>query len=358
MKAQELEIQTEAILKRDIAKTLSLEKILTKNYWNLKGKIQSYQHKEKVFSATVTAATQALSLTCLLGTVLIGAYFTIQGQVTIGGLTACTLISGKIMQPVFSLIRYLIRLPEVRHRTDELDKIFNCPQESKEYESKLSSKDITITIKDLTIEANNIRIYDKLKFKFEPNNIYLLNSFTNLETERLYKTLTTDYNTHPNNIFLNGTPIERINKSLVRKNIFHIQKEGDFFNGSILDNISLFSDNKKLAELCASLVSLDSYYNYLVDGYETALDTEALENLPISLLQRIQIARALYFRPKILLIDKIDQDMDNETKIIFKNILKKLKAEMTILIATENEYKKMFYDYKLEMTDGKIRIEA
>lgn len=356
LKNEELEFQSEILLKSNIIKSISLEKILYNQFWDLKGKLQTYHHKEKIYSSIITATTQSLSLICLLGTVLLGAFNATEGRITIGGLTACTLIAGKIMQPVFSLIRYWIRIPEVRIRTDELLDIYNIPQITQTEKNHLKDVEKVLSIKNLTIKDGENLIFNDMRFKFDPHQIYMLKNFSANEVEKFFETLIFEFEEHRNTIFINGTALEKIANSDLRKTIFYIPKEGDFFNGTILENISLFSENNQLAELCASLLSLDSYYNELKDGYETTLNTEALENLPISLLQRIQLARALYFRPKILLIDKIDQDMDQETKEIFKNTLHRLKTEMTIIFASDLNYENTFYDFDLRLQDGKLRI--
>lgn len=358
LKTKEQEFQIEALLKKDIIKKITLESKITRNYSDIKGKILNNQHKENIFISTVNAATQSLSIICVLGTVLVGAYYTIEGKITIGGLTACTLISGKIMTPVFNIVGYFIRIPELNHRLDEVNSFIKLLPTQNQPSTTIKEEKISIKINTLNVIYNEKKVFDSINFSFDPNGLYVLDDFNAQETYTLFENISKHKETNINKVFINGKSINKINQKSLRENIFHISKEGDFFHGTILENISIFSNDKDLAKLCASLLSLDQYYNYLPDGYETVIKTERLDVIPMSLIHRIQIARALYFHPKVLLIDKIDQDLDVETLNILKTLIKKLKKEIMIIIDTDSELIRSESDYILKMDNGKMIIEV
>lgn len=54
-------------------------------------------------------------------------------------------------------------------------------------------------------------------------------------------------------------------------------------------------------------------------------------------LQRINLARALYRKPKILILDEPTSALDKKTQEEFTNIIKNLKSEMTIIIVSHSE---------------------
>jgi len=54
-------------------------------------------------------------------------------------------------------------------------------------------------------------------------------------------------------------------------------------------------------------------------------------------LQRINLARALYRKPKILILDEPTSALDMKTQEEFTNIIKNLKSEMTIIIVSHSE---------------------
>ena len=69
----------------------------------------------------------------------------------------------------------------------------------------------------------------------------------------------------------------------------------------------------------------------LPNGYETEVDSRSYSYITSGLIQRISFARILTVKPRILLIDKIDNEMDDKSEEIYYELLKKLKGLLTIV---------------------------
>ena len=71
-------------------------------------------------------------------------------------------------------------------------------------------------------------------------------------------------------------------------------------------------------------------------------------------LQRIAIARALYFKPEILILDEATSALDESTEqLILKNI-KKLKGKLTTLMITHKTSNLEFCDEIYSLKDKNI----
>tara|TARA_B100000963_G_scaffold362021_2_gene402177 strand:- start:19524 stop:21233 length:1710 start_codon:yes stop_codon:yes gene_type:complete len=66
-------------------------------------------------------------------------------------------------------------------------------------------------------------------------------------------------------------------------------------------------------------------------------------------LQRIGVARALYRKPKILLLDESTNGLDYETERKFLEDLKELKSELTIIFVSHREHIKNYADEFIEI---------
>ena len=61
------------------------------------------------------------------------------------------------------------------------------------------------------------------------------------------------------------------------------------------------------------------------------------KNLSGGQLQKLNIARALYLNPKILILDEVTNNLDTKSQEKFVGLIKSYKKKCLILIATHSE---------------------
>ena len=120
-----------------------------------------------------------------------------------------------------------------------------------------------------------------------------------------------------------------------RKSVGYVAQETKIFNGSILENISLDEEansEEKVYDFCDSL-GLGEFFSKMPQGYRTIVGEEGL-NLSGGQKQIIALARAMYHRPKALLLDEFTGAMDRNTENLIPDLLQRLKQNMPILLVT------------------------
>jgi ATP-binding cassette subfamily C protein LapB len=86
--------------------------------------------------------------------------------------------------------------------------------------------------------------------------------------------------------------------------VFAIEGEPVIFNGTILDNVSMFRSGVEQINAVTTLrrLGLEQAIKQLPEGYDTKLGDQAVNTLPLDFLRGIVLARAVAARPRVLLV--------------------------------------------------------
>jgi ABC-type bacteriocin/lantibiotic exporter with double-glycine peptidase domain len=158
------------------------------------------------------------------------------------------------------------------------------------------------------------------------------------------------------------TIISNVNNDSINYYISYVPQQINFFNRSLLDNITLkfgsyTNEDILFVNILIDILNLREFINTLPDGIYSFVGDKS-QNMSGGQRQRISIARALFRKKSILILDEATSSIDIMTeKKIIKNI-SQLKFIKSIISITHRENTLESYDNCIILDQGKIIFEG
>ncbi len=159
-------------------------------------------------------------------------------------------------------------------------------------------------------------------------------------------------------ILVGEDPIETYSETALRGNMALIPQDVHLFADSVAFNVALSPtfDLKRVEEVCRH-VEAHEFITAMPQGYLTPLRQRG-ENLSTGQRQLLALARALYQRPKLLLLDEATASVDTETEGLIQEALGRVLKEVTTIVVAHRLSTIKNADRILVMHKGKIREEG
>lgn len=142
------------------------------------------------------------------------------------------------------------------------------------------------------------------------------------------------YNIDTGRVLLGGIDVATLPAEFLRRSVAFVMQDVFIFSGTVLHNIALFEehpDEQRAAEI-VDYLGMD-----FVHGLEGGLHYHLYErgnNLSAGQRQLISFARALYFDPRVLILDEATSNIDTESEAIIQAAIRKiLKGRTSIIVA-------------------------
>jgi len=170
-----------------------------------------------------------------------------------------------------------------------------------------------------------------------------------------YYSANNNYLPESGEILLNGKPFSEYSIPAWREHIGVVNQHVKIFNGTVGENICMgdFENEKdSIVDFCKDY-QFDSFFNNLPQGLYTLLGEDGV-NISGGQQQLISLARALYRRPSLLLLDEPTSAMDSKTEQFVMNILKQKKQELAIILVTHRVHLAKYSDRIYVLENGTI----
>ena len=141
------------------------------------------------------------------------------------------------------------------------------------------------------------------------------------------------YDIKEGRITIDGIPIERIDRSVLRRNVAMVLQDTHLFTGTVRENIRygrLDATDDEVIE-AAKIASAHSFIMNLKHGYDTVLENDGA-NLSQGQRQLLNIARAAISRAPILVLDEATSSVDTRTERHIEEGMDRIMEDKTTFV--------------------------
>ena len=290
-----------------------------------------------------------------------GAIKVLNGDMGTGGLAACLLLSGRVMQPVQRALGLWTRFQSFFIDRQELEDIFALPVTSHRETEAMMSPTGLLSIKNLSFRYAEDQpvIFKNLTISLKAGQSISVVGRQGSGRATLLHLIAGLYKPTQGAITVDGADPARVNPVALAAHIGYLPEKGAIFQGTIMENLTFFGTiPEEEALIAAGHLGVTDAVALLPNGFKTMLSDSVTDPVPPGLKQRISIARALASRPRIILFNNADRSLDrNGYNLVFK-VLGKIKRNTTLIIVSDDRNILRLADRELFIVDGQLQESA
>ena len=352
----------EAIDGVESVKAASAEWKLEDRWRKLTQTVTATDLKSKLLTTFSTSSTQSIQQLSYVGIIATGAYSIVNGDLTMGGLIACSIISGRALTPLAQMPNMIVQWKHAKIALDVLDGIMAMPSEREHQRLVVPDSckgEIKLKQVAFAYEENAPQVaIEKLSFK-AGDRVAVLGAVGSGKST-LIKILSGLYQPQQGGVFLDDMDMSLVASEFVREQIGYLPQEVRLFNGTLRDNLVLglpaLSDSQILK--AAALTGLDQAIQNHPSGLEINI-SEGGKGLSGGQRQLVGLTRLLLARPKVLLLDEPTASMDTRLEeFVMQHLFEQLPDDSVIVLATHKAGVLKHVNRIVVMDSGKVTLDG
>lgn len=252
------------------------------------------------------------------------------GLISFGTLVAVTNLVGQITEPFSSLSTLIPKFFSMAASFERLTELDSISEERTEIKTLPTVE--SVNIENICFSYDETSVLDNFCLSVNRGEMVALYGESGIGKSTLLHLITGILHPHSGRIYVKTAEGEFDLDETTRSNFAYVPQRSMLISGTVAQNICFMKDyDEKLMLRCAELACIGDFISALPDGFETLIGEDG-EGLSGGQIQRLAIARALYYQADILLLDEATSAVDEETE---QQILSNIKQlGLTCVVVT------------------------
>jgi len=347
----------------ETVKTVSGGTILKKRWMNAVDAQSKTSIKSRIFTQLAlnfAGIGQQLSQVGIIG---FGVLAVSSGDLSMGALIACTILSGRTLAPLGQIGGLMGRLNSAKAAYHSVTKFMleaSREEVAKDYfpRDKIEGS-IEFSHVNFSYSDDSQIIFNDLNLKINSGEKVAIIGKIGSGKTTILKLILGLYQPNNGSMLIDGANIQQIRPDDIRRQFGVVMQNTYLFSGSIRDNIGFGLDKISTDEIdeAANISGVSDFTKLMSNGLDYQL-SEGGKDLSGGQRQAIALARAIVRKPAVILLDEPTSAMDlTSERAIIRN-LKSYFNKQTLVVVTHRMSLLQLVDRVIAVDDGKVTVDG
>ena len=303
------------------------------------GYVSQWSLQARLLSNTALQSVQFLQQMAMVAIVVWGVYLIADLKLTLGGLIASVILSGRALAPLGQVASLMANYDHAEGTLKSLDEIMSLPVERSEEERFLHRHTLEGAVEFKQVSFSYPEqprpALSEFSLRIEPGEKIGVIGRIGSGKSTFSKLILGLYEADRGSVLVDGFDIKQLDPADLRSNMGYVSQDVTLFFGTLRENLSLGQFGVEDAQIveAAERVGIDKFVNRHPLGYEMPVG-ERGSTLSGGQRQAVGLARVFLAEPAIVLLDEPTAAMDQTSENLIKASLKDFCKDKTLVLIT------------------------
>lgn len=314
-------------------------------------------------SESISYASVTLQQVSYAGLVIVGARLVMQGQMTMGALIACSILSGRVLAPVMAIPGLLVQHSHVKAAREGLEKLYQLKTDHEGLERPLVPQTIAGRFDLHALKycyfAGQLAL-DIPRLTIQPGERVAILGPIGAGKSTLLKLLAGLNHPNEGRLCLDGLDLSHISRPLLSRSLGYLQQEHRLFQGTLRENLLIGLPDPGDDAIVQAMVKtgMDSFVRAHPKGLDMLI-SEGGKGLSGGQRQLLAFTRLVLCNQSVLLLDEPTASMDEQQERRCLSVLaQEARAGKTMVIVTHKPSLLPLVDRVLVLMNNRIVLDG
>jgi ATP-binding cassette subfamily C protein LapB len=329
----------EGLVGLETVKTLGAESVIQRRWEESAALLSRVTARLRLLSAAASNGAGFVQQLVSVAMIALGVYLIADGELSMGGLIACYMLSSRAMAPAGQAVGLLMQYHNASTALRSLDRMMALEVERPEGGSFVSRGSLRgeIEFRDVSFSypGQQTEALRKVSLRIRPGEHVAILGRVGSGKTTLEKLILGLYRPTAGAVLIDGIDLRQLDPAELRRHIGYVSQDVTLFYGSLRDNLTFGAPATSDAEVvkAAELGGILDFVNAHPQGFDMLVG-ERGESLSGGQRQGVALARAMVGDPPILLLDEPTASMDHTSEDDIKRRLGAHARGKTMIVVT------------------------